>query len=456
MLKKHTLIGAAIALALTAGSALAAVSSQEVAKLGASLTPFGAEKAGNAAGTIPEWTGGITQAPAGYKTPGQHHVDPFAGDKPLFTITKANLEQYQDNLTPGQVAMFNTYPNSYQMPVYQSRRSASAPQWVYDNSIKNAASAKLLDGGNGFADAYGGIPFPIPQSGVEVLWNHIARYRGSYIVRRASEVAVQRNGSYSLVTSQQEALFKFYNPKGTAADLNNIMFYYLSFTKSPARLAGGAVLVHETLDQVKEPRQAWGYNAGQRRVRRAPNLAYDTPIAAADGLRTADDTDMFNGAPDRYDWKLVGKKEIYIPYNNYKVTSPEVKYEDLLHVGHLNPALTRNELHRVWVVEGTLKSAARHIYSKRTLFLDEDSWQTAVVDQYDGRGELWRVSIAYLKNYYDLPTTWSALDTFHDLQARRYHVQNLDNEESSTIDFSQPIPDDGYFKPAALRRRGTR
>ncbi|WP_339082457.1 DUF1329 domain-containing protein [Pseudomonas sp. TMP9] len=456
MLKKHTLIGAAIALVLSAGSAFAAVSPAEAAKLGASLTPFGAEKAGNAAGTIPEWTGGITSVPAGYTTPGQHHVDPFAGDKPLFTITKANLEQYKNNLTPGQIAMFNTYPNSYQMPVYQTRRSGSAPQWVYDNTLKNATTAKLLDGGNGFSDAYGGIPFPIPQNGVEALWNHIARYRGTYIVRRASEVAVQRNGSYSLVTSQQEAMFKFYNPKGTAADLNNIMFYYLSFTKSPARLAGGAVLVHETLDQVKEPRQAWGYNAGQRRVRRAPNLAYDTPIAAADGLRTADDTDMINGSPDRYDWKLVGKKEIYIPYNSYKVTSPQVKYKDLLQVGHLNPAFTRNELHRVWVVEGTLKSGSRHIYSKRTLFLDEDSWQAAVVDQYDGRGELWRVSIAYLKNYYDLPTTWSALDSFHDLQARRYHVQNLDNEEPSTIDFSQAVPDDGYFKPAALRRRGTR
>ncbi|MBU3057318.1 DUF1329 domain-containing protein [Pseudomonas indica] len=456
MLKKHSLIGAAIALALSASGALAAVSPQEVAKLGTTLTPFGAEKAGNAAGTIPEWTGGITQPPADYKKPGQHHPDPFADDKPLFTITQANLEQYKANLTPGQIALFATYPNSFQMPVYQSRRSGSAPQWVYDNTLKNATSAKLLDGGNGFADAFGGIPFPIPQNGVEALWNHIARYRGTYVVRRASEVAVQRNGAFNLVTSQQEALFKFYEPKGSFANLNNILFYYLSFTKSPARLAGGAVLVHETLDQVKEPRQAWGYNAGQRRVRRAPNLAYDTPIAAADGLRTADDTDMFNGAPDRYDWKLVGKKEIYIPYNNYKVTSPEVKYEQLLQVGHLNPAVTRHELHRVWVVEGTLKPGARHIYSKRTLYLDEDSWQIAVADQYDGRGELWRVSIAYLKNYYDLPTTWSALDVFHDLQARRYHVQNLDNEESSTIDFSQATPDDGYFKPSALRRRGTR
>ena len=456
MLKKRSLISAAIALTLASSGALAAVSAQEAAKLGDSLTPFGAEKAGNAAGTIPAWTGGLTQAPAGYKGSGQHHLDPFAADKPLFTITKANLDQYKANLTAGQIALFNAYPQSFQMPVYESRRSGSAPQWVYDNTVKNATSAKLLDGGNGFSDAYGGIPFPIPQNGVEALWNHIARYRGTYIVRRASEVAVQRNGSYSLVTSQQEALFRYYNQNGSYADLNNLLFYYLSFTKTPARLAGGAVLVHEMLDQVKEPRQAWGYNSGQRRVRRAPNLAYDTPIAAADGLRTADDTDMYNGSPDRYDWKLVGKKEVYIPYNNYRVTSPSVKYDDLLQVGHLNPQHTRYELHRVWEVEGTLKKGARHIYSKRTLFLDEDSWGAAVVDQYDGRGELWRVSMAYLKNFYELPTTWSALDVFHDLQARRYHVQNLDNEESSTIDFSQAVPEDSYFKPSALRRRGTR
>jgi hypothetical protein len=451
MLIKH-LIGAAVALALGANTVMAA----GFASLGEGLTPLGGEKSGNQAGTIPAWNGGITQPPAGYQGSGKPHVDPFAADKPLFTITKANLDQYRAHLTPGQIALFDTYPATYQMPVYVTRRSGSAPQWVYDNTRKNALSAKLADGGNGFTEAYGGIPFPMPKTGVEAVWNHIARYRGEYVVRRASEVAVQRNGSFSPITSQQEAMFKFYDPKGAYADLNNVLFYYLSFIKSPARLAGSAVLVHETLDQVQEPRQAWAYNAGQRRVRRAPSLAYDTPIPAADGLRTADDTDMFNGSPDRYEWKLAGKREIYIPYNNYRVSSPDVTYKQLLQAGHLNPAYTRHELHRVWVVEGTLKSSARHVYSRRTLYLDEDSWQAAVVDQYDGRGELWRVSLAYLKNYYELPTTWSALDVFHDLQARRYHVQNLVNEEGGTIDFSQAPPEDSEFKPAALRRRGLR
>ena len=447
----------AVALWLTVPvAAQAAVSASQAETLKTTLTPLGGERAGNAAGTIPAWTGGLTKAPAGYQGPGKRHVDPYAADKPLFVITKANLEQYRGNLTDGQIALIKSYPDSFSMPVYPTQRSAAAPQWVYDNTYKNATTAKLLDGGNGISDAYGGTPFPIPQSGVEAVWNHITRYRGSYLVRRSSEAGVQRNGAYALVTSKNEAKFRFYDPQGSYATLNNQLFYYLTFTTAPARLAGEGALVHEMLDQVKEPRQAWGYSPGQRRVRRAPTLAYDTPIEATDGLRTADDTDMYNGAPDRYDWTLVGKQEVFIPYNNYQLTSAEVKYKDLLTPGHINPNYTRYELHRVWVVEGKLKAGARHIYSKRRLYLDEDSWSAAVVDQYDGRGELWRVSMAYLKTFYEVPTVWTGLDTFHDLQARRYGVQWLDNEESSTVDFSQAAPDDSNFSPSALRRKAGR
>lgn len=437
-------------------NAMAAVTPQEAEQLGVSLTPLGGDKAANAAGTIPAWSGGITQPPAGYAGAGRHHVDPFPDDQPLFTITKANLQQYQSNLTAGQIALFKAYPDSFQIPVYQSRRSASAPQWVYDNTRRNATEAKLLKDGNGFSGGYGGIPFPIAQNGVEALWNHIVRYRGTYAVRQSSDASVQRNGSFGLVTVRQEALFNYYQQNGSVADLDNLLFYYMAETKAPARLAGGALLVHEPLDQVEQARQAWAYASGQRRVRRAPNVAYDTPLTTADNLMTADDKDMFNGAPDRYDWQLLGKREIYIPYNNYRLSSPDVKYDQLIKPGHLDPQFTRYELHRVWVVEGKLKAGARHVYAKRTLYLDEDSWQVAAVDQYDSRGELWRVSLAYLKNYYELPTTWSALDVFHDLQSGRYYVQNLDNEERGTSDFSQPVPESSHFSVATLRRLGTR
>jgi len=416
---------------------------------------MGAERAGTASGTIPRWEGGITQAPAGYED-GQRYIDPFADDRPLFTITAANVKQFKDYLSPGQLALFAAYPETFRMNIYPSRRSGSAPQWVYDNTAKNAVTARLINGGNGFADAYGGIPFPIPQSGVEVVWNHIARYRGTYLTVRTSSAVVQRNGRFSLTTGQQEVLFRYYQKGGSFAQLNNLMFYYMVFVKAPPRLAGGAVLVHETIDQTQEPRDAWIYTAGQRRVRRAPNISYDTPIIDSEGMRTADDTDMYNGAPDRYDWQLLGKRALYITYNNYKIGSGTLKYKDLLQPGHINPDDVRYELHRVWVVEGRLKPGARHIYARRTFYLDEDSWQIAIADQYDSRGQLWRVSLAHLTNMYNLPTTWSVLDVYHDLQSRRYFAMNLTDEEPQTIEFSQHSPNESYFSAAALRRRGGR
>ncbi|MDG9873823.1 DUF1329 domain-containing protein [Pseudomonas juntendi] len=437
------------------GAAHAAVSEQQASRLGKDLTPLGGETAGNADGSIPAWTGGLSKPPAGY-VPGQHYVDPYPDDKPLFTITAENVEQYKSKLSPGQIALLKAYPQTMSYPVYTTRRSAAEPQWVYDNTRQNATTAELAEGGNGFIHAFGGIPFPIPQSGVEALWNHIARYRGTYVVRKLSEATVQANGQYSLATYDQDVLFKYYVKGGSYSTLNNILFYYLSAARSPARMAGEASLVYETLNQVAEPRMAWGYVPGLRRVRRAPTISYDTPDSGSDGLITVDDRDMFNGSPDRYDWKLVGKKEIYIPYNNYRIASPQYKYDDIIKPGHLLSAPTRFELHRVWVVEGTLRPTARHIYSKRVFYLDEDNWQIALADRYDSHGELWRVSIGYMSNFYNVPTTWTTVDAFYDLQARRYMVQKLENEESKTLDFSQPVPSEDRYKPATLQRMGNR
>lgn len=455
MKKNNWVAMSALALSLLTSSSFAAVSVAEAERLKNELTPLGGERAGNGR-DIPPWRGGLTLPPVGYSTANQHHLDPYADDKPLFVITAANMAEYEEYLSEGQKALFNTYPDTFKMPIYSTRRTAAAPDWVYENTYRNALRAELSGGGNGLQYAFGGIPFPIAKTGLEAIWNHITRWRGVYLTRRASEIAVQTNGDFSLVTVQQEVEFNFYRQDKGISGLNNVLFYYQSFTRAPARLAGGAVLVHETLDQVAEARQAWGYNAGQRRVRRAPNLAYDTPIAAADGLRYADDTDMYNGAPDRYEWKLVGKREMYIPYNNYRLSSSDVKYNDLIQPGHINPDYARYEKHRVWVVEATLKPGVRHVYHRRVFYLDEDTWGIAVADQYDAQGDLWRVSMAYLKTYYELPVTWTTIDVFHDLKAKRYHVQGLDNEERNTVDFSQEPPGERYFTPSELRRRGTR
>jgi hypothetical protein len=208
------------------------------------------------------------------------------------------------------------------------------------------------------------------------------------------------------------------------------------------------------MDQVKEPRRAWVYNAGRRRVTRAPNVAYDNPGTAADGQRTSDQFDMFNGAPDRYEWTLVGKKEMLVPYNSYKLHAKGVKVGEILKPNHINPDLTRHELHRVWVVDAKLKPGTSHLYSRRTFYIDEDSWQILAADQYDGRGQLWRVSEAHCINYYDVQAFWSTLEVHHDLQNGRYLAVGLDNE-NRMYDFGiKRTPAD--FNPEALRRDGVR
>ncbi len=459
---KHLAAPALLLGALAAPLAVQAVTS--AADLGQSLTPLGGEKAGNGKSgwqAIPAWAGGLTaaQAPRNYHPP-QHHPDPFANERPLLQITAANMAQYAPYLTTGVQALLKTYPQSFYLNVYPSHRTLAVPDRVAENTKRCAATSHLK--GWAMDGCVGGTPFPIPHGSakdkaLQILWNHITRFRGVYVIRRASEAAVQRNGSYSLATNDQEIYFKYYDPKiKTLAELHNVLFYFMSVQLAPPRLAGGAVLVRETLDQRAEPREAWGYNAGQRRVRQAPNLSYDTPIADADGLRTADDTDMFNGAPDRYDWTLIGKKEMIVPYNDYQLSSPTIKYRDLLTRDVLNPRPQRWEMHRVWVIEGILRPGKRHIYSKRRFYIDEDSWQIVAADQYDSRGALWRVSLAFPKEYWEVPMMWSTLDAYFDLQAHRYHVMGLTNEEPYEFDATKPSPGDEYFSPQALRRRGIR
>jgi len=454
-MKKLTLLSLAVSLAVTSGAALAKVSLAESAKLSKEFTPLGAVRGANADGSIPAWNGGITEVPAGY-TVGDHHPDPYSGDKVQYTITAANVAQYKDVLTPGQIKLFETYPETYKMDVYQTRRSASFPEHVYQASIDNSTRAELVEGGNGISQAAVGVPFPIPANGLEAIWNHILRYRGEGLIRQGGQAAPTASGDYTYIGFDEQLMLP-YNVKGAVPEKlqeSNILFKFKQKVSSPARIAGTALLVHETMDQIKTPRQAWTYNTGQRRVRRAPNVAYDAPGTASDGLRTTDDFDMYNGAPDRYTWTLKGKQELLIPYNDYRLHSDSVKYDDIVKPGHINPDLVRYEKHRVWVVEANLKSDTRHTYKKRVFYIDEDSWQVAVTDIYDNRDELYRVGVAHGINYYEVPTQWSTLEVFHDIQARRYIAIGLDNE-ANMYDFSATLKDKS-FTPAALRREGRR
>ena len=441
------------ALCLFSAGALAGVSQDQAKRLGQDLTPLGAPKAGNAEGTIPAWDGGLTEAPAAWQGPGNRYIEAFPDDEPKFVITADNMDQYREHLTPGQIALFEKWPETYKMPVYETRRTVAKPQWVYDKIRDNAVTGELVHDGEGVAGATGGIPFPFPKAtsnpAKAMIWNHKLRFRGIAVQGINTQITTTPGGDMSLNKLQQDVWFN-YNRRGIEPeDLHNIAIYFLQIVREPPRLAGTILLVHETIDQVKEPRVAWSYNPGQRRIRRAPNVAYDNPGTASDGLRTNDQLDMFNGATDRYEWKVVGQKEIYIPYNSYAVHN-ETDYSKIVGKDHVNQDLTRYELHRVWVVEGNVKPGTSHIYNKRVFYIDEDSWHISAADHYDARGNLWRGMEGHTIQNYGQHYQQPVMEAQYDLFSDRYLLMGMNNDSFEIrhdMDF-----DPSHFNPRNVQR----
>lgn len=437
-----------VALTFTVAIARAELSQADVSRLGKDLTPNGAEKAGNKEGTIPEWHGGMTKPPAGWK-PELGYTDPFASEKPLFVITAQNAEQYKDKLSPGLMAMIKKY-SAFSVPVYETHRTFALPQSVYDATKAQAAKVKL-EGLSIKNYTLPGTPFPIPKTAVEVMYNHLNRYIGGY-KRCVDVLPVKPSGDYyraGFCEDQIQAQNLDIPP------LNNVFTFYMAFD-APASLIGTIYLVLDPIDYTLKNREAYVYNAGQRRVRRAPDVAYDNVDVSTEGMRTTDDFYAFNGAMDRYDWKLLGKKEMYIPYNAYKLMDPTLKYKDMTQKGHMKSDLFRYELHRVWVVEATLKPGMSHIVAKRVFYIDEDSYIIALGDGYDGRGNLWRVYTNPLVEAYDASTMFQSPYIVSDLNNGAYIVTALINErkQPTYVWNVQGKVDD--FTVDAMRRRGTR
>jgi hypothetical protein len=444
-------VAAALAALLVAGGAYAKVTPEEAARLSKDLTPTGAERAGTKDGSIPAWTGGLAKAPACFVA-GKRYCDPFASDKPLFTITASNADQHKERLSAGQLAMFRKFP-TYKMDVYPTRRTLALPDYAYEATRQNALNAELGGDGDALKGAAIGIPFPIPKSGHEPIWNHKLRYRGIGGRRFNNQFAVTTSGDYNAVTLREDFQLAYARKTATPDNLNNISIYFLQVVTQPPRLAGQILLVHETIDQVSDPRHAWQYNPGQRRLRRAPNVGYDNPGTAADGLRTNDQTDTFNGAMDRYTWKIVGKKEMYIPYNSYRLSSGDYKYADIVRKDFLNQDLPRYEKHRCWVVDSELKPGTSHIYKRRTFYIDEDSWAMGLVDIYDNRDQLWRWQEAHPLMLYDKPYPGVTAETVYDLLNNRYLVQALSNEAEEFVEQEFPA---NYFDPANVSSQAIR
>lgn len=442
-----------IAILLLAAAALPAqarVDAAQAARLGQDLTPLGGERAANAAGTIPAWDGGLATPPASYQ-PGMHHPDPYAGDAQLYRVDASNQAQYKALLAPGFQKLLEDHPG-YFLRVFPTHRSAASPQRIYDATRYNASNASMISGGNGVEGAVAGIPFPFPQNGTEAIWNHIMRYRGDQVHMVTNQAAVLNSGSYILLKRDRDLLSVYGREGMTPGELDNTLFFYKYVVTAPSKLAGSSLVVQETLDQVLAIRKAWRFSRGERRVRRLPMLAYDSLQPDTNGMATADVVDAYNGAPDRYEWELKGKQEMLMPYNSYAVHQKGIPYEKILQEKSVNPELLRYELHRVWVVEASLRKGHSHPYAKRRFYLDEDSWQILAVDLYDKSGTLIGLQEAHPISYYEVPAFNSTLETIYDFKGDRYFVDGLDNNEPM-YDFNVKLSK-GDFTAAALRREG--
>lgn len=401
---------AALCVLLSVGhEATAGVSADEAAKLKTTLTPMGAERAGNKDGSIPAWTGGYTKVPAGYKT-GDPRPDPFAGEKPVLVITAANVAQHEDKLSEGLKALLKKHPKSFRIDVYPTHRTAAAPQWVYDNIAKNATRATTKNGGLTLEGAYGGIPFPIPRDGFEVMWNHQLAWAGVAVDRTSGAWVKPVSGPPVLsaeVTDYDQ--FPYYYQDGSPQTFKGVYNLKKALLTAPPYQTGNAVLYKTPVDQFNHSQDTWQYFPGQRRVRKVPNLAYDTPNFFMSGVSNSDQFNVFFGPMDRYDMKLIGKKEMYVPYNmnRWWLADPEQKMTD----GHPSPDHLRFELHRVWIVEGTVVPGKRNVLAKRRFYVDEDTWQGVMADAWDASGSYWRMDLAFPVIIWELPgvVTWTNL-----------------------------------------------
>jgi hypothetical protein len=448
-------LATALALALAATAAWAKAPEDQVARLGKDLTPVGAERAGNADGTIPEWTGGVTAPPPGWK-PGDPRVDPFKDDAKLFSIDASNVDQYADKLAPGQIELIKRYQD-FRLDVYPTRRSCAFPDWIYEKTRHNARVAHLDEDNIYLEEGWNGVLFPIPNNGAEVIWNHTTTFFGRGKIEYNAIIVPTKSGA--IVPVKERAIYDahIHDPNlSSLKEAKGRMCSFLLETLSPPRVAGELILVHE---MANEPRRAWIYNPGQRRVRRAPTVAYDNPVAGAESLITNDQGRMFNGMLDRFDWKLLGKKEMYILYNNFRINNDRsLKYTEFMGAQYPRRDIFRYELHRVWVVEATVKEGKRHLFSKRVFYLDEDSWGANHEDIYDRRGGLWRIMEGGPKLIAKLPTCIQDGTFSYDLAAGRYVADRIKTQEPEAdwLAGQEGRIDPNIFKPDSLRRMGRR
>ncbi len=314
----------------------------------------------------------------------------YASGHVKYSVTADNYSEYTEMLTPGMMNMFAAYPDTFRMDVYENGGDCTLDADVMAISQQNGT---MINDNEGLELPNAGqVPFPDPSHPQHFVWNY-RMYAGTVSAVERVQTSINVKADGSMTKGQQETQITFpLNPrtKGMYAD-DNLYALFMQKNLGPPRTAGTVTLVHDFVDSYLQPRKAWQYSPATRRVRRAPDISYDSLTSAGEGIQTIDSYGGFNGAQDKYDWSYEGKRKMIVPINNDDLanTEPEITFTPF----HPNPDVVRFEERDVHVVHATLKPGQRHLYESRTFyFLDGDSQMLVYHDAYDGNQDLMRAN----------------------------------------------------------------
>ena len=370
------------------------------------------------------------------------------------------MEQYTDRLMAGQLELMRRYP-SFRMDIYPTRRGFWLPERIQQKSLANARNPECRTSANGVGvyGCWGGTPFPVPQNGYQAMWNHLL-FNIPTGKLTADSYLVNANGGISLlVINHAIGDQPYYNPE--QEPYQGAGLYYLRGLATnilPVREAGSQTLVWFALHFDVDDQRAWSYQAGQRRVRLAPEFAYDTPSAQMGGTMFFDEISLFQGRMDRFEFELKGRKLMYLPYHNYRMQLLRGDPAQLLGPHHFKPEMVRNELRRVWVVEATPLPGVRHMASRKRFYLDEDTWAVIAYEGWDHSNKLFRVmfsngAINYVSGGF---LSYASSMQSYDVSRGQYTALQTQLAEGSYVREGVPYWPEVELSPASMTQRGIR
>jgi len=374
-------------------------------------------------------------------------------ESPSYSVDGSNYMEHADKLTDGQMKAFESYAD-YRIDVYPASAECVLPDAVRAVSGSNS---KMINGNEGIEwNTIGGKPFPNPTEAQHYIWNHrSAPHYNASIHRTLVAYIVKNDGSFTIGKGDNYIEF----PGALDSPLRgkvdpNIYALYMVKNMSPARIAGTLTMLHDPYDSAVEQRKAWQYSPATRRVRRAPDVAYDSFVDQTGGLATIDSYNMFTGAQDRFDWNLVGKKTMLIPHANYELSKVGAAEKITSSRNFIDPSLYRYEEREVAIVEATLKEGSRHIFPRQMMYVSTDEHNGIMIrDHYDGQGNLAKHQIGSRRVDNSGVCQFNGEQTI-DFATRSFVIQNTlgEGHDDLALEYDTINMGMNFYSPDGLRR----